>query len=371
MNGFLFEPLPAGGFAVAATSGFYNTGDLGVAGLQVLDAAAGEILAPTYGPGILHDASVVPGNRLAALYWDRVLNQTRLLIIDTYSWLKLADYLLQPSVVSRFHHPSNVTDPRGLVLIGYTGRPTPPGTGQEWARTALVDPDTGVAWDIQTHPEGAAISRVSMVFAPEPDRYVAVVPAYQAIADGDATLWAWNLDGDGNVISKLQVLTHDGCLAVRVVYHPDFGAVGVGWCWDGVDQDALVLKLDSWGNVLWRRRFGRHGDEPAFERFLDAAFMPNGDIVFSGEENRDLEQPEIEHSNTWVVRTDPWGRTCGMDHGVCRDLTWADCEDGNPCTINWCDPLEGCTHPPTSDGSPCAVGSTCQAGQCVPTPPPQ
>ncbi|MEZ4266618.1 MAG: hypothetical protein R3F39_09590 [Myxococcota bacterium] len=58
----------------------------------------------------------------------------------------------------------------------------------------------------------------------------------------------------------------------------------------------------------------------------------------------------------WILRTDFWGRTCGMRLGVCADKPWQDCEDGNHCTINWCDPDAGCTHPALPDGSRVARG---------------
>src|SRR5690606_32404155 len=41
------------------------------------------------------------------------------------------------------------------------------------------------------------------------------------------------------------------------------------------------------------------------------------------------------------------------------------CDDGNACTNDICDPVSGCASVPVEDGSPCAVGGTCQAGVCV------
>jgi glucose/arabinose dehydrogenase len=47
-----------------------------------------------------------------------------------------------------------------------------------------------------------------------------------------------------------------------------------------------------------------------------------------------------------------------------------DCDDGNPCTTDVCDPLVACTHPAVDDGTPCSDASicngdeTCQGGTC-------
>jgi hypothetical protein len=48
-----------------------------------------------------------------------------------------------------------------------------------------------------------------------------------------------------------------------------------------------------------------------------------------------------------------------------------DCDDGNPCTSDTCDPLGGCTHTNKADGTACDDGNactrsdTCQAGRCA------
>jgi hypothetical protein len=50
--------------------------------------------------------------------------------------------------------------------------------------------------------------------------------------------------------------------------------------------------------------------------------------------------------------------------GLCLG-TLQTCTDGNPCTEDNCDPLEGCQHPP-ADGAPCNDGNSCtDQDQCV------
>jgi len=64
--------------------------------------------------------------------------------------------------------------------------------------------------------------------------------------------------------------------------------------------------------------------------------------------------------------------------GCCRcdcslkPVTCGDCDDGNPCTGDRCEPSTGCVHVPVPDGTSCADGNacngdeTCRAGVCTP-----
>ena len=55
--------------------------------------------------------------------------------------------------------------------------------------------------------------------------------------------------------------------------------------------------------------------------------------------------------------------------GVCESESTLACEDGNPCTDDSCDPVEGCQQSynsnPCNDGNACTQNDTCQEGQCV------
>ncbi len=73
---------------------------------------------------------------------------------------------------------------------------------------------------------------------------------------------------------------------------------------------------------------------------------------------------------------DPDGDVCNGSlacmSGACRGAgVPLDCDDGNPCTADSCDPVAGCRHTPTAtgmtcdDGRYCTVGDTCRAGSCT------
>jgi hypothetical protein len=60
--------------------------------------------------------------------------------------------------------------------------------------------------------------------------------------------------------------------------------------------------------------------------------------------------------------------------GSCMPGRAPNCDDGNPCTTDRCDPAVGCTHTSVTDGTACGDdkfcngAETCQAGACVPPP---
>ncbi|MBM4352265.1 MAG: hypothetical protein FJ109_00495 [Deltaproteobacteria bacterium] len=57
-------------------------------------------------------------------------------------------------------------------------------------------------------------------------------------------------------------------------------------------------------------------------------------------------------------------------NGQCAGGKLLDCNDGNPCTDDSCDPKIGCLHAPNSagctDGNACSQGDSCKGGQCIP-----
>lgn len=66
------------------------------------------------------------------------------------------------------------------------------------------------------------------------------------------------------------------------------------------------------------------------------------------------------------------GDACTLDdqceNGTCQSGPEQNCNDGNPCTTDECNPGEGCVHNPSAgpcdDGNACTVGETCTDGQC-------
>ena len=72
-------------------------------------------------------------------------------------------------------------------------------------------------------------------------------------------------------------------------------------------------------------------------------------------------------------RACPDGDVCNGDEtcqaGQCKAGPPPPCDDGNPCSQDSCDPAQGCLHANVAENSPCssatACGGRCQSGQCV------
>ncbi|MEZ4266620.1 MAG: hypothetical protein R3F39_09600 [Myxococcota bacterium] len=176
----------------------------------------------------------------------------------------------------------------------------------------------------------------------------------------------WHLRPSGEILSA-QTFTPPWTVErqrpfpYNAIETPDGGALVIGYMQrlleEGPTMDSFLLKLDSWANPEWMRFYGG----PLSDQLVDAVFQDNGTITAVGAVVTSGIGGGIDR---FILRTDFWGRTCGMRLGVCAEMAWQDCEDGNPCTINWCDPDAGCTHPALPDGSPCGEGLTCQGAVC-------
>ncbi|MCB9787919.1 MAG: hypothetical protein H6744_14640 [Deltaproteobacteria bacterium] len=220
----------------------------------------------------------------------------------------------------------------------------------------------------------AHTSEMSNVAALPADRFVVASgqwPTFGAWDRYPASVWILDSDGETLAARDIQPRIGDYFLIQAVTAAPDGGAILAGelirysgdfakplfltdlefWGADG-----FLVKVDRWGNYEWMRLYGSLDVD-----FLwDVIATADGSINAVGAWRADS-FPKV---HDWILRTDFWGRTCGMRLGVCADMAWQDCEDGNPCTINWCDPDQGCTHPPLPDGSPCDIGKTCQGAIC-------
>jgi len=73
-------------------------------------------------------------------------------------------------------------------------------------------------------------------------------------------------------------------------------------------------------------------------------------------------QAQCDDSNACTV-------TDGCVAGICVGVGLTDCDDGNPCTHDWCDLLSGCQHDnhtlPCNDGDACIIDEACLDGACA------
>ena len=120
-----------------------------------------------------------------------------------------------------------------------------------------------------------------------------------------------------------------------------------------------LRRLSGDGAVVWQRSrrmndaYDIHAHDNAIRQLADGGFamavrvpVPEANLVLDA-----------------VARTDASGFLSCVQAGKCGELKTASCDDGNPCTVDFCDAAKGCQHGPI-EGLACGVGGVCKAGKC-------
>jgi hypothetical protein len=151
---------------------------------------------------------------------------------------------------------------------------------QYWAKTY-----GGIHWDIAN-----SIQQIS-------DSGYIVAGATDSYGSGNADALVLKLDSNGNVIWQktyggsgydvanfIQQTTDDGYIVTGIT--ESFGAGG---------KDALILKLDNSGNVIWQKTYGGSGDDRAqcIQQTTDGGYVVAGYTSSFGADIRDF----------WVLKT--------------------------------------------------------------------
>ncbi|MBI5610637.1 MAG: hypothetical protein HY902_17305, partial [Deltaproteobacteria bacterium] len=178
--------------------------------------------------------------------------------------------------------------------------------------------------------------------------------------NGNPDLWVGRADADGNVLWQDLVTGNQSETAWGVAAWAD-GSFAVAGESSSSNSGALggvdgwLLRYDSFGNRIWNKKFGSNGNE----WFKAVAALPDRGLWVGGQlwQNGGLDG--------WALRLGPWGHSSCSSAGACKNLDFAACDDGQPCTADPCDAAAGCEHPPLPDASVCGDGAQCGAGQCV------
>jgi hypothetical protein len=269
--------------------------------------------------------------------------------------------------------------PDGAVLVSYmigeseVDPVTQATATRPVAFVARLTSDGAIAWTLRLSPPGysAETGRIARIGS---DSWAVAGIEFPSTGPRDRYPTSlWLIDRDGEIRRKVLVDPQPGDYFLVSAVEPfaDGGILVAGYLtrysggvarplyltdYEFWETDGFLMKLDREGNYEWMRLYG--GAD--LDYIYDVVSTASGNTTSIGVLGADV-WPKTEN---WILRTDFWGRTCGMRLGVCADKSWQDCEDGNPCTINWCDPDEGCTAPPLPDGSPCGDGLTCQGAVC-------
>jgi len=200
-------------------------------------------------------------------------------------------------------------------------------------------------------------------------RAIAVAPDGTLVLTGTAglqgnpELWTMRVDTSGALLWQHIAKGNQGEVGRAVAVLPDGGAVVVGETNSplptGGSQgyDGWLLRYDAWGNLLWDRRLGAAGNE----WLTGVAALADGGLLVAGR----LFDGASSAFNGWLVRTDPWGHSDCNKLGACKTKAAADCDDGQPCTADGCEPIDGCVHGKLADQSACGKAGLCAAGTCV------
>ena len=141
---------------------------------------------------------------------------------------------------------------------------------------------------------------------------------------------------------------------------------GAGQLNDGsiVSYIKRVRGIDGWHTAMV---LSARAVDPSTSNLLWPTDGP--DLCLAGpEDTPSTYWPDAQHGRTVAFVLDGWGLVVGTERGRCAALRPDDCDDGNPCTKNLCEPATGCTNPPFEDGTPCGPPGgemrTCAGGSC-------
>lgn len=181
----------------------------------------------------------------------------------------------------------------------------------------------------------------------------------QASVNGNPELWVVRTDAEGNQLWKDVVTGNQSETGRAVTVLADGGwavagdtSSSIGGSLGGID--AWLLRYDAWGNRLWDKHFGSSGNE----WFSGVAALGDGGLWLGG---RRFASGGL---NAWYARVNAWGHSSCAAAGACKDKAGSDCQDQQPCTVDLCDPADGCSHLGLAPGSACGAGLVCAPGGC-------
>ncbi|MBT7788452.1 MAG: T9SS type A sorting domain-containing protein [Calditrichaeota bacterium] len=167
------------------------------------------------------------------------------------------------------------------------------GTGGEDAYLVMASPEDGeVVWDSfyqSQHMEGEQYNSFRSIISCE-GGFVMVGTDQMRMENNNSANWYWfvRIDQNGNTIwnqsFELGELVGRGSKWVwGLTGLPDGGFAGVGWDWS--NNGAIIIRIDSAGNLMWSRNYPRddqnqNGFHAGF--FWNAVTTPDGGILAVG-----------------------------------------------------------------------------------------
>jgi len=179
----------------------------------------------------------------------------------------------------------------------------------------------------------------------------------KASVKGNPKLWVIRTDDQGNVLWDSIQGANQSEQGWGIDVYADGGLVIAGDTNSGgFGVDAWLLRFDPWGNLMWQFKNEEQGNQ-----WGDAVLaLADGGAWLGGRAWSSDSQ-----SDMYLVRAGPWGHGSCKLVGTCGDLAPDACDDGQACTIDVCDSVDGCTNTALDNGKICGDGMTCSAsGKC-------
>ena len=228
------------------------------------------------------------------------------------------------AVLEEAHAVAVLTD--GFVLSGDTGVGSY-GKGS----TALVirtDALGNVIWTKSYGPIGSHANAVVAL----PDGFALAGSAKMTSSDND--FWLLRLDSSGNKVWETNIGgVADDQAAALVSFGTGFALAGRAASTGAGSNDFWLVRTDGLGNPEWNRTYGGADDDYG----LAMALLPDG-LILAGHMGALAQKT----GGFGLIRTDNWGASSCLASGKCGATGIDQCDDGNKCTADSCDPKVGC-----------------------------
>lgn len=171
-----------------------------------------------------------------------------------------------------YEYKAAAVSPRGEIWVGFGARDLAAGTAA--ARLWKLGPDGATLGEYALEPPASGSKRAEhaeiKAIVPLPDGGINVLAAFA----GDRP-WLVRLDADGKQVAAAQVIGRGRDVQVaRLIQTADRNYMLLGH--DGLD--ALLVKLDPAGKVLWEKR----DDRGKMDFYLDGLAGPDGSLTVVG-----------------------------------------------------------------------------------------
>ncbi len=342
---------PAGSGQVVAGSTDHGTGGLKDGWLVRLDANDDVLWQQTYGEGDDDDVAAMTRAGSGFLLAGTTKDQGH-----TDAWLVRTDEIGQPTWQRTWGGPGNdaatavVTNPAGGFLMAATTRPGPDLPAN--AAVVRLDNQGAPLWQ---QVLGGADEDVLQALAMLTDGGVTAAGYTHSTGAGRSDVWLVRLGSDGGVLWSRSYggLEHDKAAALLVFPNEQLVVLGSTSTWSNGMSDVFLLRVQPDGVLAAWRSYGAAQQE----RGLALADAGQNRLMLAGA----AESP-TGTASAWLIRADRWGNAGCAAPDKCANKELGACDDGDPCTLDDCVPVEGCTHEPLTGGLAC--GTSCLGAVC-------